>query len=152
MKTYSISLPFVVFIWSLCLISTTLVYCRIYSVVRRHTNQIQALQVAQNAGEMENAARRRKSAVSTFYVYLVFVACYLPAYCSLAAGINSGGTYSNRAWYYLFLYSRTLMFLNSSLNPVIYCWKMRHIRHTIMGPGGVLRYISDEDVRMRRNC
>ena len=31
-----------------------------------------------------------------------------------------------------FLFSVTLIHLNSSLNPVIYCWKMRHIRHAIM--------------------
>ena len=29
----------------------------------------------------------------------------------------------------VFLLSLTLVFLNSVLNPVIYCWKMRHIRH-----------------------
>ncbi|KAL9957515.1 hypothetical protein ACROYT_G039154 [Oculina patagonica] len=34
---------------------------------------------------------------------------------------------------HLSLYTLTLMFLNSSLNPVIYCWKMRHIRQAIMG-------------------
>ena len=28
--------------------------------------------------------------------------------------------------------SITLLFLNSSLNPVIYYWKMRHIRHAVM--------------------
>jgi len=42
--------------------------------VKRHRDQIQALQV-QQAGqndEMENAARLRKAAVGTFYVYLVF--------------------------------------------------------------------------------
>lgn len=42
--------------------------------VKRHRDQIQALQV-QQAGqndEIENAARLRKAAVGTFYVYLVF--------------------------------------------------------------------------------
>ena len=28
--------------------------------------------------------------------------------------------------------SITMMLLNSSLNPVVYCWKMRHIRHAIL--------------------
>ena len=32
---------------------------------------------------------------------------------------------------HLSLYTLTLLFLNSSLNPLIYCWKMRHIRYAI---------------------
>ena len=30
------------------------------------------------------------------------------------------------------LYTNTLMFLSSSLNPLIYSWRMRHVRHAIM--------------------
>ena len=119
-------------IWSLCFICTTFVYFRLYFAVRRHTNQIQALQVQQAAqnGEMENAVRLRKSAVSTFFVYLVFLVCYFPMYSSIIVKIF--GHADSVTSYRLFLYSHIPMFLNSSLNPVIYCWRMRHIRHTIM--------------------
>ena len=57
-----------------------LLYCKIYTAVRHHTNQINALQVQQVAqnGEMAIAARQRKTAVATFFVYVVFLACYLP--------------------------------------------------------------------------
>ncbi|XP_078348532.1 adenosine receptor A3-like [Oculina patagonica] len=117
-------------IFGLCFICTTIVYCRIYFTVRRHTKYMQALQeqVAQN-GQMANVTRQRKSAVSTFYVYLVFSACCLPQYF-----VNMAYLFSvpNIALNGLVLYTITLVFLNSSLNPVIYCWKMRHIRHTIM--------------------
>ena len=117
--------------WGCCFISTAFVYCRIYVAVRRHTNQIQALQVQQAAqnGEMENAMRLRKSAVSTFFVYLVFLVCHLPDYCIYIASL----TYEqNTTLEGIELYTDTLALLNSSLNPVIYCWKMRHIRHTII--------------------
>ncbi|XP_078361472.1 adenosine receptor A2a-like [Oculina patagonica] len=107
-------------------------YCKIYSAVRRHRNQIQALQVqqvAQHGEEKTNFARLRKSALGTFYVYLVFLACYLPQSCSLAFITIYG---SNSATKGFSIYSATLLYLNSSLNPVIYCWKMRHVRHAIM--------------------
>ncbi|XP_078347372.1 adenosine receptor A3-like [Oculina patagonica] len=116
----------------LCFICTAIIYCKIYFTVRRHTDQIQALQVQQVAqnGEMENIARQGKSALSTFYIYLVFLICYLPEYCRLVVGIvDDPTTISMRRF---FLYSWTLAYLNSSLNPVIYCWKMRHIRHAIL--------------------
>ena len=117
-------------IFGLCIVCTTVVYCRIYFIVRRHRNQMRALvlqQLAQN-GEMENAARLRKSAISAFYVYLVFLVCYLPEYCRFVAHIC--GTPIILQGFQL--YTFTLMFLNSSLNPVIYCWRMRHIRRAIM--------------------
>ena len=59
-----------------CLITLSLLYCKIYAAVRRHKNQIHALrvQVAEKR-DMANAARLRKTAVSTFYVYAVFLAC-----------------------------------------------------------------------------
>ena len=78
--------------------------------------------VAQKS-QMESAARQRKSAVSTFYVFLVFLVCNLPEYCVAVARLISHG---------LYFYSVTLVFLNSSLNPVIYCWKMKHIRHAMI--------------------
>ena len=123
---------FYIIIGGLCFICGAIVYCRIYFAVRRHSNQIQVLQVQQEQqnDEVTNIARRRKSAVSTFYVYLVFLACYLPAYCLAIVEMFSAS--NNLSIIGSYLYLRTLMLLNSSLNPVIYCWKMRHIRHTIM--------------------
>ena len=114
-----------------CLLLTTMVYIRIYFVVRRHKNQIQSLQlqqVAQNA-EMANFANLVKSAAGIFYVYLVFLLCYLPYFISLAVIEMNGTSIALKRFYFI---SYTLIFLNSSLNPVIYCWKLRHVRHAIM--------------------
>ena len=63
-----------IIIWSLCFIFITVISVRLYFAVRHHANQIQALQVQQAAqnGDLANALRLRKSAVSTFYVYFVF--------------------------------------------------------------------------------
>ena len=54
-----------------CLLVTTLFYIRIYLTVRRHKNQIQALQVqhAEQSNEMANFTRLVKSVLSIFYVY-----------------------------------------------------------------------------------
>ena len=110
----------------------TMVYIRVYLAVRRHKNQIQALQVreeARTAGEILHFSSLIKSVVGVFYVYLVFVACYSPFFICLAAIKLNGQTIALTRFS---LFSWTLVFLNSSLNPVIYCWKMRHIRQSIM--------------------
>ena len=111
-----------------CMITSGLLYCKIYATVRRHKNQIHALRVAENR-DMANAARLRKTAVSTFYVYVVFLACYLPAFCLSFANLIGGLTaVPFEISYYVF----TLMYLNSSLNPLIYSWKMRDIRQAVV--------------------
>jgi len=115
-----------------CLLTTTLLYYKIYAAVRRHANQIsQSQQVHQTAnnGERETAVRLRKFAVGTYFVYLTFLVCYVPNICLFVVSIFSGRSITMKVWQ---LYTATLVFLNSSLNPLIYCWKMRHIRHAVM--------------------
>jgi len=67
----------------ICLVVSGVLYYKIYVAVQRHRNQIQALQVQQVAqnGQIADAARLRKSAVGTFYVYLVFLLCNFPQFC-----------------------------------------------------------------------
>ena len=110
-----------------CVLTTGLLYCKIYAAVRHHTTQIHAqvqqVQQATQNEDMANAARLKKSSLATFYIYLVYLPCYLPIACVVLAKING-----KTALYF----TSTLVYLNSSLNPLIYCWKMRHIRQTVM--------------------
>ena len=114
----------------LCFVLTLTVYTKMYLAVRRHKSQIQVLRVGQvtQMGESANFASVVGSAVGTFYVYLVILVCYLPHLICLAAIEINGPSTALKGF---FLYSFTLAFLNSSLNPVIYCWRLRHIRQAI---------------------
>ena len=115
-----------------CYLTTALFYFKIYSAVRYHSNQIQVLeeQLAQNnGGDMENVPRERKAVVGTFYAFLVFLICYLPNICFWIIQTSTGRSTVLR---HFGLHSNTLMFLNSSLNPMIDCWKIRPVRHAIM--------------------
>ena len=115
-----------------CALTVTLLSFKTYSIARGQINQIQdmeltAQQVAQN-GEMANVERLRKFAMAAVYVCLAFMVCYLPSTCILITKpitSESVNTIIRR-------YTMTLVFLNSSLNPLIFCWKMKHIRHTVM--------------------
>ncbi|CAH3108703.1 unnamed protein product [Porites lobata] len=104
----------------------------IYRTVKHHKNRIHALQVqqaAQNAGQMANSARLRKTVVTTFYAYIVFLVCYLPLFCVRAVTATRG---ESALGLHLLYYAATIMYLNSSLNPLIYCWQMRHIRQAVV--------------------
>ena len=128
----------ILFIGIIGIIVTTIAYIRIYFSVRRHKNQIQVLQVQQvaQAGEVAIFSSLAKSTVGIFYVYLVFLVCYLP-YSLVLVAIEMKGP--NVVLKRLYLTTATLVFFNSSLNPVIYCWKMRHIRHAVIN---ILRNMS----------
>ena len=58
-------------------ILTTVVYVRIYKVVKYHQNQIYSQNQLQNAQTRE-AHRQRKSAYNSLFVSVVFLACYFP--------------------------------------------------------------------------
>ena len=125
--------PWIMFsaIDAVCFITTGFLHYKIYASVRHHTDQIQALQVQEEAQnrEMKNAVRLRKTALATFYIYFLFLACYVPMFCVNLAELFCGETaLIQHLRYYVF----TLMLFNSSLNPLIYSWKMRHIRHAVI--------------------
>ena len=110
---------------------TAVVYIRIYFSVHRHKNQIHGLQVQQAArnDEIANLTSHVKSAFGIFYVFLLFLICYLP-HCIVLVVYQINGP--NIPLKMVLLFSWTLGHLNSSLNPVIYCWKMAPIRHAVM--------------------
>ena len=78
--------------------------------------------------EAVNAARERKAAFGVFYVYLTFVACYLPQIAFNIAGKIIDIERPNL----VNLHATNLLVLNSSLSPLIYCWKMRRIRQAMI--------------------
>ena len=119
-----------VVIESACIVTATFLSARLYLTIRRHINQIQVAQVAQN-DQGESVQRKRKSAMASLYVYLVFIACYLPDICVLIIIANISEPRNDLQ--HLQFYTVTLLFLNSTINPLIYCWKMKRIQHTIVG-------------------
>ena len=119
---------FVVFT-SACIINVTSLSVKLYLTLRRHINQIQVQQLART-GLGEIVQGKRKSAMASLFVYLVFIVCYLPNICTLfvIAAISEPRIDVEHLWFYTI----TLSFLNSTLNPLIYCWKMKQLRTTMM--------------------
>ena len=103
-----------------------LIYFKISIAVRRHTVQVHAQPaqaVASNEENRSNFERLRKTAVGTFYVYLLFLACHLPIAIVILTGRKT-----NKKRQHFKIYAHTLLYLSSSLVPLVYCWKFRHIR------------------------
>ena len=86
-------------------IITFLVYIRIYFTVRRHKNQIHSMQVREvaHSDEIKNFIVLIKSTVSLFYVYLLFLICYLPFFYLLGCYSNLGLEYRFKTFFSLLI-------------------------------------------------
>ena len=129
-----VNIIYVVFgiLYLVCALTVTLFSFKTYSAARGQINQIQIMELTvqqvSQTGDMANVERLRKFAMAAIYVSLVFVVCYLPNMCILWTIAIS----SEPVNIVIHRYTLTLVLLNSSLNPLIYCWKMRHIRHSAL--------------------
>ena len=132
------------------IVITFVVYIKIYLTVRRHKNHIQFMQIRDEAQseQIKNFTALIKSTVGILYVYLVFLICYLPYLICIAVILIYGSSIASKKF---FLYSLTLVFLNSSLNPVIYCWKIKHIGHAIIDILRKMSWISNQPLQIHYN-
>ena len=125
-----VSFTFVPIITIVSLVVIAIFYLKIYLAVKYHTEQIAAMQTS-HGGEINeemqrNVEKQKKAAVSIFCVYLVLVVCYLPNLIALCIKFADKEINASPS---LSVFIDLLVFLNSSLNPLIYCWKLKHIRH-----------------------
>ncbi|XP_027053179.1 histamine H2 receptor-like [Pocillopora damicornis] len=72
-----------------------------------------------------NMLTYRKSFVSALYVYASLCVCYLPYVCLKIIGRFSGWNDDVSAAFY---WCGTLVLFKSSLNPLLYCWRIQGIR------------------------
>lgn len=128
------------------LITTLFAYIMIFRTVRRHHLQIQQQSMAvsrlstaslqENQSSKQSEARRvkeealrfRQTAINMFLVYLAFLLCVLPLMCVLLISSVHG---RNTAVETAFNFTITLVFINSTLNPFLYCCRMADLRKEV---------------------
>ncbi|XP_078374175.1 adenosine receptor A3-like [Oculina patagonica] len=113
---------------SLCLVTSIFSYTKIFFTLRHKQNQVQGHVQQPNQANQLNMARYRKAVSSALWLQLTLVACYLPRAIVAALLTNSGQSSS------VFLarqYTISLVYLNSSLNPILYCWKIDEVRQAV---------------------
>ena len=114
----------------LCLTTSVFSYTKIFLILRH--NQIHALghlfQGQPSQAISMSIARHRKAVSSALWVQIVLAVCYLP-YCIIVFSTPKGGF--PLSVYLARQYAHTLIYVNSSLNPLLYCWKIREIREAV---------------------
>ena len=114
-----------------CIIASTFSYTKIYATLRRRQTVVQdlSLQGQQNHEETPmNVARYRKTVSGTLWIQLALISCYLP-YCVVTVLASFRGLTPSivLGW----RLTTSVVFLNSSFNPFLYCWKIREVRQAV---------------------
>ena len=106
---------------------TTLSTLKVFQIARRHQRQITQQQQSVE-GNVVNFLKCKKSAVTVLYVYALFLMFYFPLCVTMLVDSFIGYTRTVKIAYD---YTTTVVFFNSSLNPLVYCWRIQSIRRTV---------------------
>ena len=90
--------------------------------------QLQDTHGGQTGNTGLNMARYKRTVFNALWVLVTLAACYLPTTVVAAFTIAQGVSVTlllAQVWGY------TLVYLNSSLNPVLYCWKIKEVRQAV---------------------
>jgi len=112
----------------LCLITSISCYTKIFLTLRHHQNQVQDHVQQPNQTNQLNIARYKRAVSSAIWLQLTLVACQLP-YCIVQALLAKSGL--SASLYHAGNYAATLVYFNSSLNPILYCWKLDEVRQAV---------------------
>ena len=124
----------VILIIVVCLLTATFSYIKIYRVVSRviqteMTLKCSVEQTDENVrGQAVNMASFKSHALGTFLVYCLIILCYLPYFCVVVVITVTGPSIPKRFSYDI---TAILVFINSSLNPLVYCWRLQDIRNAV---------------------
>ena len=121
--------PMVIVALCILLPITTALYVGIFRMLRRQERRVKtAPNGAFHHNRISNIKRRRRSVTEMLYIYCVMLLCYLPYLClNLNIRLTGRTAYKQTV---LDLAS-TVVFMNSALNPIIYCWHLRTIRQAV---------------------
>ena len=120
-----IILPVVIVVTSFLV--TTLSTCKIFQIVRRHQRQISQQQQSVQSNTV-NVLKCKKSAVTVLYVYGLFLIVYFPFFVTMFVDTLTGYTLKVKIAYE---YVTTVVYINSFLNPFVYCWRIGEIRRAV---------------------
>ena len=125
-----ITIWFFTVVLSSCLIISGISYAKIFRILHHNQTQVNGLAVSQmqpNPVRTPNVEVYKRTVSTIFWVQIGLVVCYVP-YIVIGLILRKNQTVPIVfAW----RCTGTLLLFNSSLNPVLYCWKMSSLRRAM---------------------
>ena len=117
----------------ICLVTSVFSYTIILVTLRHNQNQVQN-HIGQRQPSQAvalNAARYRKAVYSALWVQVALVVCYLPFFLTTVVLASQRGRRMSSSVWLAWQFTATLIYLNSSLNPLLYYWRIREVRQAV---------------------
>ena len=115
---------------SVCLVTSVFAHTKIFLTLWR--NQIKAKNKMSQTQPSQsiplNIVRYRKAVYSAIWIQVTLVVCYLPFAVVAALTPQRGMPLSI---YLARQYTGTVVYLNSTLNPLLHCWRIREVRRVV---------------------
>ena len=115
---------------SFCLTIIIFSYMKIFFMLRHYQIQVTVAQEQPRQAIPLNVARYRKAVYSALLVQVTLLICYLP-FVIIEALTDLKSVKLSSSVYLTKTFSFSFVFLNSSLNPFLYCWKIKEVRQAV---------------------
>ncbi|XP_044169911.1 high-affinity lysophosphatidic acid receptor-like [Acropora millepora] len=129
-RDFAKSVGFVVIITSLFL--SVFSHVKIFLKLRQHQAQVRQHvphEQANGGGIPMNIERYKKTVCTIAWVQLALVFCYFPIFIYLILTTASSSKYRRGSIFHVC--ATTVVYFNSTLNPILFCWKIREVREAV---------------------
>ncbi|KAL9988205.1 hypothetical protein ACROYT_G002621 [Oculina patagonica] len=111
-----------------CLAISTFCYTKIFLILRRQQERVNDNGGQQPKKSSMTEKKYKQSVFTALLIHFTLIACYLP-YTTVKTITTFAVITPNLLIVEAFLAS--LVYLNSTLNPVLYCWRIKEVRYRI---------------------
>ena len=111
-----------------CLLISIVAYIGIFRIVRHQQLQIHTQQQAVQAAteEVSSLKQLKRSALNSFVFFIVMVIFYAPMSVAMSLHLIT------KDWEQAWSFATTAVFMNSSINPLLYCWRLGKLRKAVL--------------------
>ena len=117
---------------AVCLTTSMYCYTRIFFRLRhQHTQVLNSLREEENQTTRVATRRYRKTVSTALWVQLALLFCYLPYLLLKPFAHEEFENNPSSALSTALRTTTSLMYFNSTLNPILYCWRIKEIRRAV---------------------
>ena len=106
------------------------IYLSLYTSVRRHKRRIHSQKQAAAVKDKFNVNKFEKSVNTSLYILAIFLICFLPNLWVVIT-IKLMGICTSRVKNLIFRLVLTILWVNATINPIIYCYRLRKIQRAV---------------------
>ena len=117
---------------AVCLITSVYCYTRTFLRLRhQHSQVLNNLRHPENQASRIDEIRYRKTVSSALWLLLALLFCYLPYLFLVSFAFREIENNPSSVFIIALTTTALLMYFNSTLNPILYCWRIKEVRRAV---------------------